>query len=126
MESKKILIVDDSKEDVQTMVSLLEDSGYSQIDSADSGNKAMEKVKSFKPDVVIIDVILPDMDGFDVCMKIRALGDKEPEPKIIMITRYLDKINAKIAVASGANEIIEKRQNFKTLCETVDSVFGKS
>jgi len=73
MESKKklILIVDDNKENRQVLGSLLIRNGY-EVGVAQDGYKALEFVKSKPPDLILLDVLMPGMDGFEVCVKLKA------------------------------------------------------
>ena len=68
---KKVLIIDDEGE-LNEMVTLrLTKDGY-QVDSATDGRTGIDKIKSFKPDIVFLDINMPDMDGWEVCQKVRA------------------------------------------------------
>ena len=120
MQDKKILIIDDEERDRKAMIVTLKKAGYSNIDSADTGLHGIEKVESFGPDIIVIDVVLPDMDGFDVCTQIRS--QHKINPKIIMITGYMDKVNARKAVVSGADEIVEKEPGFSSVCKTIEKL----
>lgn len=114
------MIIDDEELDRKAMVIVLEKAGYSEIECAETGQSGIEKVKSFKPDIIVIDVVLTDMDGFDACTQIKTL--EEVNPKVIMITGHLDMVNAKKAVASGADEIIEKEPGYGNICKTIDTL----
>lgn len=120
MDNKKVLIIDDEEHDRKAMVIVLEKAGYSEIACAETGQSGIEKARSVRPDIIVIDVVLPDMDGFDVCMQIKT--SEEIKPKIIMITGHLDMVNAKKAVTSGADEIIEKEPSYGNICKTIDTL----
>ena len=117
MENKRILIIDDEAPDRKAMTICLERAGYTEIATSSTGQEGIDETKSFKPDIVLIDVVLPDMDGFDVCAKIRTF--KEMNLKIIMITGHMDMVNRKKAVASGADEIIQKMPGFTNIPKTI-------
>jgi len=118
--SKKILIIDDEIQDRKAMTIALQKAGYSQIESASSGKEGVERVKSFKPDIIIIDVVLQDADGFDLCKEIKAIEGLSAKV-IIMITGHLDKVDAEKARASGADEIIEKILDFGNINRAIDN-----
>ena len=109
----KILIIDDEEQDRKAAATVLKKQGYTNIEQATGEKDGMEKVLTFKPDIVLIDVVLKSVDGFDVCVKIKAL--KDIRPKVIMITGHMEAVIAKKAVASGADELIEKRDSFQDI-----------
>jgi putative two-component system response regulator len=69
MAKKKILIIEDDAAIVDSLVALLKNE-Y-ETDTAKNGNEGLDKVASFKPDLVILDLLMPERDGFDVCKKIK-------------------------------------------------------
>jgi CheY-like chemotaxis protein len=82
MESKKVLMVDDEIAFLEIMASRVESWGYSVI-TATSGTEAIKLFKESKPDAMIMDFRMPDMDGIQLLMKIRAIDEKVP---VIMFT----------------------------------------
>lgn len=121
---KKILIVDDEEQDRKAMAAVLEKEGYGNVVCTDTGKNAVEITKTSKPDVIVIDVVLQDIDGFDLCKLIRSLeGNK---PKIIMITGHIDAVNAEKARASGADELILKVPGFGNIGQTINNITNKN
>ena len=118
--SKKILIIDDEGPDRKGMAIALARDGYNEILVADTGEAGVEIAKSFMPDVILIDVVLRSVDGFDVCKQIKAIEGMKA--KIIMITGHLDAINAQKARTSGADEIIEKTVGFANISQTIEGL----
>ena len=114
--SKKILIIDDEGPDRKGMAIALGKEGYSEVLLADTGDAGVEMAKSFNPDVILIDVVLKDMDGFDVCKRIKK---ESAGARIIMITGHLDAVNAEKARNSDADEIIEKTVGFVNIGKTI-------
>jgi len=117
---KKILVVDDEELDRDLITLVLKKGGYNEILCVDTGKKAIEMARSFKPDIAVIDFVLPDMDGFDVCKQIKAI--EEIKTKIIIITGHLDKIFVGKARVSGADEIIEKTPGFEDIVSTLERI----
>jgi len=117
MRKKKILIVDDEPESIEMFKTRLELSGYEVI-SITSGLEALELIQTVKPDLVLLDIILPDANGFDIC---RAIKSKENTKniKVIACTNKLDEIDAIDARESYADEFIEKMSDSKILLNTV-------
>jgi excisionase family DNA binding protein len=89
-ERKKILVVDDDKIIVETIVQSLEEDefGYEMI-SASDGFEAGLQVNHFKPDLLILDIMMPDINGYEVCQKIKTNPDSK-NTKIIVLSAYLD------------------------------------
>jgi putative two-component system response regulator len=102
----KILIVDDEPAGRFTLESILEEQGY-QIELAESGLEALEKAYQLLPDVILLDVMMPGMDGFEVCQRIR----KDPvlaEIPILMLTALDDRKSFLRGLESGADDYITK------------------
>ena len=89
-ERKKILVVDDDKIIVETIVQALEEDefGYEMI-SASDGFEAGLQVNHFKPDLLILDIMMPDINGYEVCQKIKS-NPETKDTKIIVLSAYLD------------------------------------
>jgi excisionase family DNA binding protein len=89
-EKKKILVVDDDKIIVETLVQALEEDeyGYEMI-SASDGFEAGLQVNHFKPDLLILDIMMPDINGYEVCKKIKSSPETK-DTKIIVLSAYLD------------------------------------
>ncbi len=122
VQNKRILIVDDNEQDRKAMAVVLERSGYRDIAFAESAARAMQMARSFRPGVVILDVVLHIVDGLDVCKEIKRLDGVNP--KIIMVTGHLEAVNASKARSSGADEILVKTAEFPDLCPTIERVLG--
>jgi two-component system, OmpR family, response regulator MtrA len=115
--NKKILIIDDDHQDLKGMAVVLGKEGFPEVFLAENAGKGLEAIKSFCPDIIILDVVLPQVNGLDIAREIKSLaGDRA---KIIMITGHLDAVNAQKARTSGADEIIEKNQGFTHLVPTI-------
>lgn len=101
-----VLIVDDEYSGRQTLESVLEGDGYS-IEMAENGFEALEKVRQILPDVILLDVMMPGMTGFEVCQKIR--GDPlVAEIPIIVLTALDDRESLLNALKAGADDFITK------------------
>jgi excisionase family DNA binding protein len=89
-ERKRILVVDDDKIIVETIVQALEEDeyGYEMI-SASDGFEAGLQISHFKPDLLILDIMMPDINGYEVCQKVKANPDTK-ETKIIVLSAYLN------------------------------------
>ena len=116
--NRKILIIDDERPDRKGLARALKKAGYSETLCVETGEEGVQAAKSFKPDVVLIDVVLKEgVDGFDICRRFKS--SKELKPVVIMITGHLDAVHAEKARHSGADEIVEKDPGFKDVVSTV-------
>lgn len=105
-EKNCILIVDDSLAGRNLLNAILKREGY-RIEFASTGREALEKAFEIKPDLVLLDVMLPDMDGFEVCSAIRSNPYTSLMP-IIMVTALDDRISKLEGLQSGADEFLSK------------------
>lgn len=113
--TKKILLVDDEQDILQVISFRLEKADYKVI-VASSGEEALVMVDQEKPDVILLDVMMPGMDGFEVCKKIKS---KSPSQKIIIYTAKVDGVNAAKARESGANDFTVKTTDLKYILESI-------
>jgi excisionase family DNA binding protein len=88
---KRILVVDDDKIIVETIVQALEEDEYGfEMISASDGFEAGLQVSHFKPDLIILDIKMPDIDGYEVCRKIKG-NPLTKDTKVIVLSAYLDE-----------------------------------
>jgi putative two-component system response regulator len=101
-----ILIVDDDPAGRQTLESILEEQGY-QLEMAENGMQALEKAHQLLPDVILLDVMMHEMDGFEVCHRIRNDPTLSEIP-IIMLTALDDRKSLLDGLEAGADDYITK------------------
>lgn len=104
--NRVVLIVDDEYAGRETLQSILEGEGY-QLEMAENGPQAIEKAKDFLPDVILLDVMMPGMTGFEVCQRIRTEPEIAEIP-IIMLTALDDRESLLTALKAGADDFISK------------------
>ncbi len=104
--SSLVLIVDDEYIGRETLQSVLEGEGY-QLEMAESGMQAIEKAKQLLPDVILLDVMMPGMTGFEVCQRIRS-DPQIAEIPIIILTALDDRESLLNALKAGADDFISK------------------
>jgi sigma-B regulation protein RsbU (phosphoserine phosphatase) len=108
-QKSKILVVDDLPQNVRLLELNLKTEGYNVI-AAYSGQEALEKVEAEKPDLILLDVMMPDMDGYEVCRRLRQNKRTKALP-VVMITAYYaeEELGKKIeALDAGADDFITK------------------
>ena len=101
-----ILIVDDLPAMSQLIAALLSSDGY-QLEFAYNGHEALEKAATLSPDLILLDVMMPDMDGFTVCRRLRATP-RLAEIPVIMITALDDRASRITGLEAGADDFISK------------------
>ena len=101
-----ILIVDDEYIGRETLQSVLEGEGY-ELEMAENGFQAIEKAKKLLPDVILLDVMMPGMTGFEVCQRIRS-DPQIAEIPIIILTALDDRESLLNALKAGADDFISK------------------
>ncbi|MDP3976521.1 MAG: response regulator [Pseudomonas sp.] len=104
--SKTVLIADDEPNIVISLEFLLEQAGY-QVLVAHDGQEALEAIQRQPPDLVLLDVMLPRLSGFDVCQKIRENPDWQ-HMRVVMLTAKGREVEISKGLALGANAYITK------------------
>ncbi len=104
--SARVLIVDDEPNIVISLEFLMRHEGY-EVEVASDGEEALELLASFQPDLVLLDVMMPKLSGFDVLQRIR--NDAElPNPVVVMLTARGREAEAEKGKALGADEYVTK------------------
>lgn len=122
MGKTRVLVVDDDPAIVEMLVELLERDGRFEVETAATGFDAGLKTRSFRPDVIVLDYMLPDINGNAVCRSIRSdesLGDV----KIIIVSGVVEREHVDNLLADGADDFIQKpfsiEQLVNRICELV-------
>jgi excisionase family DNA binding protein len=121
---KRILIVDDDPIIVETLVQALEEEDYNyEIISASDGFEAGLQVNHFRPHLLILDIMMPDIKGYDVCKKIKS-NEETKDTKIIVLSAYLDDEKFKKMKEYGADLCFSKPLPLPRLREEVAKMLG--
>ena len=102
----KVLIVDDSRLDLEYLKKIVSNAGY-QVITAISGDEAIEKATSFRPDLIFMDVIMENKDGFEACREIISNKDTKNIP-IVFVTAKCQKADRVWAGLQGGKGLIAK------------------
>ena len=119
--SKKILLVDDDESIISLIDTVLHKEGYSRIYTAGSGKEAIQMVNETEPDLIVLDVMLPDFDGYEICRQIR---DKSMVP-IIFLSAKSDESAKLISYAMGGDEYITKPFSPKMLLAKISAMLKR-
>ncbi len=122
MASEKILVVDDEPDIVDTIEFRLKSKGYKVI-SAYDGLEALEKARSEKPDLIVLDVMLPKMDGFQVC-RLLKFDENFKDIPIVMLTAKTQESDKAAGTETGADEYMTKPFESEKLIEVVDRLLS--
>ena len=117
MISKKILIVDDEPSFAEMLKTRLEASGYN-ADVAPGGQEGLEMLEKCKYNLILLDVMMPEVDGFEVLESIGKISKNQHTP-VIMLTAKGETKNILEAQKMGAKDYILKRFDSKTLMRTI-------
>jgi CheY-like chemotaxis protein len=121
---KKILLVDDSVT-VLMMEKMILSKGPFQIITARDGREAIEKAKSEQPDVVLLDVVMPNLDGLSACAAIRHDPETAHIP-IVMVTTRGEETNVESAFRNGCTDYVTKPINGIELLTKLNHIIGLS
>ena len=122
--SEKILIVDDDLESLKLISLMLQRRGY-EVTAAQSGEQALSKIENENPNLIILDVMMPDMDGFEVCRHLRA----NPQTSILPVIMFTAKtlVGDKVAgFQAGADDYLTKPIHPAELVSHVESLLQRS
>lgn len=121
MDKQRILVVDDEPNIVHLARLYLERDGY-QVLAVGDGQEALDTIAEQKPDLVVLDVMLPSVDGFEVCRQLRTHDNNVP---IIMVTARDDDIDKILGLELGADDYLTKPFNPRELVARVRAVLRR-
>ncbi len=119
MSKKRILVVDDEDKILDILKHILEAKKYS-VKVAKNGKEALNKFNSFKPHLIIADIMMPDMDGFELCKRIRQ-DSIHFNVRFIFLTAKTDKKDEALGLKLGADDYITKPFDIETLLLRVEN-----
>lgn len=122
MPGKKILVVDDDPEIVGFVEMSLRDAGY-EVYTAEDGRKGLDAARAHRPDLVLLDLAMPVMHGYEVCHALRADAELKAV-KIVVTSGKSYPVDIKNAKAAGADHYMVKPYGLAQLLDTVAGVLG--
>lgn len=121
---QKILIIEDNEQNMYMLSYLLTNSNYEVIE-AYSGEEGLAKAQEYNPDIILLDIQLPDMDGYSICRNLRS-KELHKETIIIAVTSYALDGDREKSKAAGANGYIEKPINPDLFVQQMESFYNKT
>ena len=119
--TKKILVVDDEKRIVEIVKAYLEKDGYRVIAAYD-GSSALDSARRYSPDLIVLDLMLPEVSGWDVCRELRRKSDVP----IIMLTARRDEVDRIAGLEMGADDYVVKPFSPQELVSRVRAVLRRT
>lgn len=120
--AKRILVVDDEEDIVSCLSNILERAGY-EVKSTTEGAKSLELAESFKPDLILLDILIPDMEGSEIASKLSEKPATANIP-IIFLTALISKKEELSVKKTGKHYVIAKPTTEKELLGTISKVLG--
>ena len=117
---RRVLVVDDAPEFIEILVPVLEREGYC-TEVARDGEDAIETARSFSPDVIVLDLGLPKLDGVEVCRKVRAFSDAY----VLMLTARGDEVDRVVGLEVGADDYMTKPFSARELVARVRAMLRR-
>lgn len=118
MSELKILVVDDDRLMLTLFTGILRREGYHAVDTARSGKEALEKVKEQRPDIVFLDIEMPELSGLDA---LKAIWEVGIETKVIMVTATPTTENVMAAKAGGASGFLVKPLSPRKVTDAIEA-----
>ncbi|CUU01952.1 Response regulator receiver domain-containing protein [Candidatus Thermokryptus mobilis] len=120
-EKSRVLVVDDEEALRYLLSTELAAEGY-EVETAGDGDEAIEAIKQKDYDVVLLDIKMPRVDGFEV---LKFIKQNKPEIKVIMLTAYADVKNAIEALKLGASDFVSKPYDLEDILTSINRALGK-
>jgi two-component system phosphate regulon response regulator PhoB len=118
---RRVLVVEDEPDLTELLAFNLQAGGY-KVETANTGARALAEIDTFVPDVVLLDLMLPDMLGTEICRRIRAQVDKS-QPAVIMLTAKGEEIDRVVGFEVGADDYVVKPFSMRELLLRVNACF---
>ncbi len=116
----RILIADDNPQGVELLEAYLSDTGY-ELRTASDGEQTLKQVEEWQPDLILLDIMMPKITGFEVCKRLRA-NPRTRDVAVLMVTALDQALDIERAVEAGTDEFLSKPINKNELLLRVRSL----
>ncbi|MFP4446221.1 MAG: response regulator transcription factor [Desulfosudaceae bacterium] len=125
MAEKRVLVVDDEPDLVTVVKKYLEDEGFA-VEVAYNGVEAIEKVTANPPDAIVLDVMMPEKDGYEVCSELKS-NEKYADIPVVLLTAVADHVSSTRyshfdGMSMEADDYLPKPASAEDICESVKSL----
>ena len=120
MSANKVLVVDDSPTDLANIRNIVSDAGCLVV-TASNGEEAIEKARSEHPDVIFLDIIMPDMDGYEACRRLTSDTETKHIP-VIFVTSKGQKADRVWAKMQGGRDLVAKPYTREQIVEQLNAL----
>jgi two-component system alkaline phosphatase synthesis response regulator PhoP len=120
MSSAKILVVDDEEAIINTVQAYLEEEGYT-VHAAMDGPTALKAARAFRPDLIVLDIMLPEMDGIEVLRRLR----QETDVYVLMLTAKADETDKIVGLSVGADDYLTKPFSPRELVARIKAILRR-
>ncbi|MDK2595309.1 response regulator [Pseudoalteromonas obscura] len=121
MNKQKVLIVEDEEKLAVVLGKYLEQAGY-EFDIVMDGAEALKKIRTFTPDIILLDLMLPSMDGIEICTQVR----KDSDVPIVMTTAKVEEIDRLLGLEVGADDYVCKPYSPKEVVARVKAILRRT
>ena len=121
MLKSKILVIEEDRSLVEVLETNLTNSGY-EVFCAYDGQSGLNQARSIDPDLIILDAVLPVVDGVEVCRELRAVAATRETPIMMLTTTKSEETDQLIGYSSGADDYVEKPFSVRVLMERMKSL----
>jgi DNA-binding response OmpR family regulator len=111
LKNANILIVDDQQANIDVLFGLLDMNGFKNIKTTTDSTKVLDLVQSFKPDLILLDLLMPKMSGFDVLWQLKEIQVEKSYIPVLVLTAELSDDAKQLALTNGAKDFITKPFN---------------
>jgi len=118
--NRKILAVDDDPDQLRVVCACLNDAGFV-TSTAGNGREALQKARSFSPDLIVLDLMMPQLDGYSACVTLRQDADTASIP-VLMLTGFSSDFARRTGIDAGASDYLVKPFNPEELISKVEAM----
>src|SRR3954467_8651618 len=118
---RRVLVVEDEPDLRELLTYNFEAAGFT-VHAAEKGLDGLAEAQGFAPDIILLDLMLPDLPGTEVCRRIRAADRSAPQPAIVMLTAKGDEIDRVVGFELGADDYVVKPFSVRELVLRVNAI----